>query len=494
VTSDLPDGWARTTLGQLADSIRNGLFASRPTSDPPGTPILRISAVRLGEVLLEGHRYVPDPGAERIDQFRLEVGDLLVTRYNGSRPLVGGCGLVKATVDGLIYPDKLIRVRLPREKVSAAFITAVVNSPVTRAFLEPRIRTTAGQSGISGPDVKSIPIALPPQAEQQRIAAILDEALSLRKHIASALNGLERRLSVCEEAWLRSAVTGGLPHSDREPATDLLDELGVTPLQGAGGDFPDLPMGWLWCRLGDIADVTGGVTKDVKTQGRDGLVEVPYLRVANVQRGALRLDNVSTIQVAPSKLEMLRLLAGDVLMNEGGDRDKLGRGWVWEGQIDNCIHQNHVFRARVRGGLLDPKLLSWFGNTWGQRYFEQHGKQTTNLASVSLRTLKSLSVPIPPISVQGDLVATIDETLELVARMRSGLGALRARVDVLQRSLLTGAVEGRLVPQDPNDEPAEQLLKRITQDREAVATQAAPTRTIRRRAAAAPNMSKEQLA
>ena len=119
--------------------------------------------------------------------------------------------------------------------------------------------------------------------------------------------------------------------------------------------FP-IPASWAWTTLGEIAEVVGGVTKDTKKQSDPALPEMPYLRVANVQRGYLDLREITKIRVPESTLAKLRLLPGDVLLNEGGDRDKLGRGWVWDGQIPNCIHQNHVFRARLPEETASPQI------------------------------------------------------------------------------------------------------------------------------------------
>lgn len=137
-------------------------------------------------------------------------------------------------------------------------------------------------------------------------------------------------------------------------------------------------------------------TKGQETSENENLIEVPYLRVANVQRGSLDLSEVLTIPVTQTELDALRLEPGDLLLNEGGDRDKLGRGWVWEGQIENCVHQNHVFRARPVPGLLHPKLISWYANTFGQGFFFQGGKQTTGLASISMGVVAALPVPLMP--------------------------------------------------------------------------------------------------
>jgi type I restriction enzyme S subunit len=117
--------------------------------------------------------------------------------------------------------------------------------------------------------------------------------------------------------------------------------------------LPQLPVGWIWVKLDQVADITGGITKGKKHASDTKLRKIPYLRVANVQRGFLDLSEMKTIAATEQDIQKLTLIVGDILFNEGGDRNKLGRGWVWEGKIPECIHQNHVFRAR----LLLTKLL-----------------------------------------------------------------------------------------------------------------------------------------
>lgn len=216
-----------------------------------------------------------------------------------------------------------------------------------------------------------------------------------------------------------------------------------------------LAPGWAWARLEQIADIVGGVTKDAKRQHDPSFVEVPYLRVANVQRGFLDLRKVETIRVSAAKAAALRLRPGDVLFTEGGDRDKLGRGWVWEGQIEDCIHQNHVFRARLVAEELEPKFISWYANTFGRTWFETAGKQTTNLASISLTTLKSFPVPLPPVAEQQRIVAEVERQLSKVdagtdAIRRAGLNLHRIWTIILNEAAL-----GRLVRRDPTDKSVE---------------------------------------
>ena len=158
---------------------------------------------------------------------------------------------------------------------------------------------------------------------------------------------------------------------------------------------------------------------------------------------------MTTIRVPASTVEKLRLEPDDILFNEGGDRDKLGRGWIWEGQVPDCIHQNHVFRARLRTDEFDPKFVSMHGNTFGRTWFETMGKQTTNLASVSLTTLKAFPIPKVPIDEQRRLVTQVEaQTSQIVAFERIVELALR-RAAAFRSAILSSAFTANSYPRTP---------------------------------------------
>ncbi len=208
-----------------------------------------------------------------------------------------------------------------------------------------------------------------------------------------------------------------------------------------------LPAGWQWRRLKFLARVQTGMAKGKDMAGTE-TVEVPYLRVANVQDGYLDLDDVTTMAVPVANLPRYRLQPGDVLMNEGGDFDKLGRGHVWHGQIDPCIHQNHVFAVRPHG--VSPDWLNAYtGSALAQFYFMGQAKQSTNLASISSTNLMELPVPVPPEPVQRRLLALIDiETTHIDALIEKKTRFIELLLEKRQ-ALITQAVTRGLDPGAP---------------------------------------------
>lgn len=210
-------------------------------------------------------------------------------------------------------------------------------------------------------------------------------------------------------------------------------------VDGTGG-------GWKVCRLDEIADVGSGLTlgKDVSGYRCE---EYPYLRVANVQDGRLDLRTVKRVRVPVQDADSYRLQAGDVLMTEGGDLDKLGRGTIWRSEIDPCLHQNHIFRVRLRPECMDPEFFSYLVESdIAKRYFNRVAKRTTNLASINKTQLRAFRVPVPSLEEQREIVSVISASKERIAAFIE-LSSWVERLDrALTNDLLTGSVQVRSAP------------------------------------------------
>jgi type I restriction enzyme, S subunit len=454
----LPDTWAMASLEDVTDPVRTISYGIlKPGSNvPDGVPYVRVVNMRGGQIAVDDLRRTSFNIAYQYRRTRLVPGDVLIS----IRGTYGTVAIVPPELDGGNITQDSARLAF-MNGIDPRFAALYLQSPEAQSYFN-RVARGVAVKGINIRDLRTTPFPVPPLTEQHRIVASLESCLSQLDQSDKLLFAVLHRASRAYDEIIAAACT------DRfyEPTADYQAPF-PEPAGAEDGELPGIPGHWRWARLGDIAEVVGGVTKDTKKQNIPGLNEVPYLRVANVQRGWLDLSEVATIKVPPQRARQLELRPGDVLLNEGGDRDKLGRGWIWEGQIPGCIHQNHVFRARVRDGILDPKLLAWHANTFGRRWFEMNGKQSVNLASISLTKTKLLPVPIPPLEEQDRLVKVAEAHLAALRRGEEAARRARSRASYLRRSLLADAFAGKLVAQDPNDGPASELLLQIEIERAA---------------------------
>lgn len=404
----LPTGWQWRRLGDLATEGPANGYSGPVAPDAEGTPTLRLSATTTGVMLLNAAttkrlvETIPDAS-----DLWLRPGDLLVQRSN-TPELVGTTAVYDGPEHAYVYPDLMMRMRFA-EPATTSWICRYMNSEAGRRFFR---RMAGGSSGsmpkISGAKLRELAVPVPPLPEQRRIAAILNEADALRRKRSESLR--------------------------------LLDDLLRATFLELFGDPLTNPRGWETVRLDAVADIASGVTKGRRFDGRS-TVMVPYMRVANVQDGHIRLDDVKEVEVLPDDVERYRLEVGDVLLTEGGDPDKLGRGAVWYGSVDPCIHQNHIFRVRCDRKRVLPEYVSrMLGSELGKRYFARAAKQTTGIASINMTQLRGAPLLVAPIHLQ----RTWDAFIEEYRRQEARLAERGSHVERLFSSLLSRAFAGDL--------------------------------------------------
>jgi len=259
---------------------------------------------------------------------------------------------------------------------------------------------------------------------------------------------------------LNLAVRGRLVPQDPndEPAAGLLRRIqvekdGLTPRrQGAKKDKDDslgalaswreAPFLWAKIRFDEVAIITGGVTLGRKLGGKK-TITLPYLRVANVKRGEIDIGVVKEVSIAEDELERYVLRDNDLLMTEGGDWDKVGRAAIWRGELSCCLHQNHIFRARMASPILAPRWFElYFNSPAGRDYFAAASKQTTNLASINMRQVRGCPVPFPPLPEQHRIVAKVDELMALCDQLEAQLTTTQTDSRRLLEAVLRDALAG----------------------------------------------------
>lgn len=279
-------------------------------------------------------------------------------------------------------------------------------------------------------DLRSVRIPHPPLQEQRIVADYLDRETAHLDSLVAQKQRILRLLAERRQALITHAVTRGL-----DSHASMRDS-GVPWL----GRFP---AHWTVTRLKFAADVRTGLALGTRTRPSRSAAEYPYLSVANVQDGYLDLSGVKTVHLPKRTAESFMLRSGDVLMNEGGDDDKLGRGCVWRDEIAPCLHQNHVFV--VRPWRIHSEWLSlWASSEVAKNYFQSRAKRATNLASISASNVRELPLPVPPAEEQKEIVERVTTAGAKLDRARGVVTCGLRLLDERRSALISGAVTGQI--------------------------------------------------
>ena len=412
--TQVPDGWRMARLGDVVTMSQGGTpRKKRPEYWGGHIPFVTGADLRDVRVTREHARsFLSEDGLRSGDTVICEPGALLLA----TRTRVGLAGLATEVMGA---SQDITRLE-PNGEVDPSYLCRVLvrNSRT----LQRRARGTTIQ-GVTREDVASLQILVPPISEQRAIAAVLDAIDAAIERTQSVISATER----LRDALLHELLTRGVPGWHTKWRN----------VPGLG----TIPADWQVMRLEDVAEIQTGRAVNRKA-ARNGSLEVPYLSVANVKDGYLDLGSIKTMHVSNPEIERYRLEYGDVLFTEGGDADKLGRGTVWRGEIDPCLHQNHIFAVRPHADDLIPDFLAAYAaSSAGKRYFMGAAKQTTNLASVNSTQLKRMILPFPRLDEQ----ERITEILASTQQVNSALSADFERLMTLKAStadsLLTGCIQ-----------------------------------------------------
>lgn len=266
-------------------------------------------------------------------QFDLKEGDLLVVEGGD----VASCAIIETPIRNLFFQNALHRVR-PLHNESVAFLRYWLMTAKSYGYID-LICNKATIAHFSKEKFIALPILVIPQDIQSKIVSFLDlECKQIDDLLSKSRSSIEEYKKL-KQAVITQAVTKGV-RGEREMKDSGVEWIG------------EIPKEWRKTQLRHCATIKSGITLGKSYSKDTVLIERPYLRVANVQGGYVDLNDLATIQVTPDEDLKYRLHSGDVLMTEGGDRDKLGRGCVWHGEIEPCLHQNHVFAVQTNETVL----------------------------------------------------------------------------------------------------------------------------------------------
>ena len=389
---EIPEGWEIKRLGAILQE-RNEVNNPIQT-----TSILSLTnnrgVIPYSEKGNQGNKAKDDLTGYKI----AHIGDIVLNSMN---VIIGSVGLSNyygavSPVYYMLFPRNNIKTDI--QYYNYLFQTTAFQQSLRgygNGILEIRMR-------IQMQKLKTVLLPVPTFLEQSNITVYLDASLSKLNILLSKTRFSIEEYKKLKQAVITQAVTKGV-RGEREMKDSGVEWIG------------EIPKEWRKTQLRHCATIKSGITLGKSYSKDTVLIERPYLRVANVQGGYVDLNDLATIQVTPDEDLKYRLHSGDVLMTEGGDRDKLGRGCVWHGEIEPCLHQNHVFAVQTNEAVLLPEFLEYLtASDVGRSYFDVTAIKTTNLACTSSSKVLAFTIPLPPIEEQIEIVGFIKKrSLEL---------------------------------------------------------------------------------
>ena len=421
MTTDLPHGWSLATLDECCTTVEK----VNPRRNPDESfDYIDIGGIQPGSGRIEATKPLRGSDAPSRARQRVRAGDIILSTV---RTYQRKTAIVPNSLDGAIASTGFCILR-PYRGINARFI---FHQLLSDGFVE---RLSEKQTGTSYPavrdgDVRDMNVRLAPEMEQERIVAAVEEQFSRLDAVDAAVVSTSRRLEA-----LRNAIIDRAFYDDAE--------------------------GMRTVEIGAVAAVSGGIQKQPKRRPHEN--RYPFLRVANVDRGQLDLAEVHEIELFEGEIDRFRLEQGDLLVVEGnGSVNQIGRAASWEGQIEDCVHQNHLIRVRPGDELLPDYLALCWNAPHTAQQVRAVATSTSGLYTLSTSKVKSIRIPLVPLPAQRRVVELLEQQVRNIELARSASESARARVRTLRQAVLAQAFSGRLVPQSRGDESAPQLLDPI---------------------------------
>lgn len=424
--SELPNNWIETEIGNLC-ALKNGRAFKPSEWQSSGLPIVRIQNLNNP---VSAYNYFRGEVDERN---RLRGGELLFA-WSGTPGTSFGAHVWRG--GDAVLNQHIFRVDFDETLLDKRFFRSAINQKLGEL-----IDVAHGGVGLrhvtKGVFERTL-VAVPPRAEQTRIANQLDTLLTRIQSCNDRFDAIPALLKRFRQAVLEAAVTGGLTKDWRTNANFEVKEVA----------------------LRDLGAISGGLTKNSK---RDSLpLRKPYLRVANVHANNLRLGDVTEIGLTPAEYEKTRLQFGDLLIVEGnGSLDHIGRVAMWRGELAECCHQNHLIRWRAGPEAHANYVLLWLLSPTGRTQIVNAASSSTGLHTLSVSKVGSLTLRMPSAEEQAEIVRRVEAFFALADRIEARATAARTQAQRLSPLVLAKAFRGELVQQDPQDEPASVLLQRL---------------------------------
>jgi type I restriction enzyme S subunit len=487
MNNKIPKGWIQVKLGEIAEIIPGISFKPEQLckQDAKNVRILRGGNIQNDDYfLLEDDYFVPKDIVS--DDQLLRRYDIILVSSTGSKQAIGKAAIIKEELNNLSVGAFLKVIRI-YENIQKKYIGFYFYTLSYRNYIREIVKGV-NINNIKDSYLNEMFLPLPPLPEQQRIVTKIEELFTKLDAGMEALKKAREQIKRYRQAVLKYAFEGKLTEEWREANRDKLESASVllerikeerkkklgkkyrelppvdlSARQAGPSELPELPKGWMWVRLGEIAnDINPGFASGKHNKDNMG---IPHLRPMNINfKGEIDLSNIKYVQ--PEK-EFDKLMRGDILFNNTNSPELLGKTCYIK-ENTNWAYSNHMTRIRVNESLVNPAWISYCLHTlFLNGFFKLNCTHHVNQASINTTFLSErIYIPSPPLPEQHRIVEEIERRLSIADATEKTIDQCLKQAERLRQSILKMAFEGKLVPQDPNDEPAEKLLERIKEEKE----------------------------
>jgi type I restriction enzyme, S subunit len=406
--SGSPGTWQTLPLAKVLMHSIGGVWGIQPGNGDLDVRVIRVTELKGFGRLEPSTAALRSITRKQFESRQLRPGDLLLEKSGGGpRTPVGRVGLVTHVAESSVCANFMHLLRPDQSQVVPKFLHLYLNYFHLRGGTSSLQVASTNIRNIKASEYLTIRVPVPSLGEQQRIVNILEDHLSRLDVGQPGLQLALKRLASYEQAALANCRDGV-----------------STPLS-------------------DVAVMQGGIQKQPRRVPRDNAY--PFLRVANVTKDGLALDEVHKIELFGDELEKLRIRRGDLLVVEGnGSQSQIGRAAMWDGSIPDCVHQNHLIRVRPTGALWPEYLEGVWNSPQNRQQLMDLASSSSGLYTLSVSKLRSLSIPVPSIERQEQIVRALAEVRQRRALLTHELDRALGRALRLRRSLLAAAFSGRL--------------------------------------------------
>lgn len=471
---ELPKGWVRARLEDISE-INSGygfplIYQGKDYGEIPFFKVGDISKTILsGNVYLkEADNYVSREDCKKLKANPLKAGNIVFAKIGEAiklnrRAILSQESLVDNNVMG-IFPI----LQIANNLFAYYFLQTIKLGDLSRATTVPSIRKS---------DVEQIHFPLPPLPEQHRIVAKIEELFTKLDAGIEALKKIKAQLKRYRQAVLKYAFEGKLTEEWRknvgaygnppiEPASALLERIKEQRKKEAKGKYkemhlvdtselPELPEGWVWSRIGDIS---GTIHYGYTASAEADQVGPKILRITDIQDNSVDWESVPYCRIGDSEKGKYLLKEGDLVFARTGAT--VGKSFLIRGKIPETVFASYLIRIILEKNIDRAYVYDFFQSNyyWSQIH---KGKLGIGQPNVNAQVLSKIYIPLPSFHEQNKIVEEIETRLSVADEVEKVVEQSFKQSGRLRQSILKQAFGGKLVPQDPSDEPAERLLERI---------------------------------